>query len=321
VKRIGFWVFAISLASLIGQAVAGSYPERPIRVVVPFAAGGQTDSFARIVGESLQRRLGQPIVVDNRAGAGGVIGTDAVAKAEPDGYTIVVAGPSTIVTQPLLNSSVRYDVRKDFVPIAMVSAAPMLLVVNAKSPYHTLADLVAASKKKDLSYGSSGAGSSMHLGTEWLLKLTGMKAVHVPFRGSSQSLPSLLAGDIDFLIDPPITAYPLVESGQLRALGITTRTTDARLATIPTLAESGASGFDQLIWNGFMAPAGTPSDIVDKLASQLREIVADPEVAKQLDSAGVPAFYMDSKRFAQFLDTEREKYGKIIAEAHIQIEK
>nr|WP_256466920.1 tripartite tricarboxylate transporter substrate binding protein [Bradyrhizobium sp. 1] len=277
--------------------------------------------MARIVGEGLQRRLGQPVVVDNRAGAGGVIGTESVVKAAADGYTIVIAGPSTVITQPLLNPSVQYDVSRDLMPIAMLSAAPMLLVVNANTSYKSLSDLIAAAKQKDLSYGSSGPGSSMHLGVEWLLKLTGMKAVHVPFRGSSQSLPSLLAGDIDFLIDPPITAWPLVESGQLRALGITTRTPDPRFTAIPTLAEGGAAAFDQLIWNGLMAPAKTPRSVIDKLASQLREIVTDPAIAEQLDRAGVPAFYLDAEEFSRFIDKERAKYRTIITDSGISIQR
>lgn len=307
------------LLAFTGSAYPAEFPDHPIALVVPFAAGGQTDSLARIVGENLGRKLGQPVVVENRTGAGGAIGTERVARAEPDGYTIILVGPSNLITQPLLNSSVRYSIDQ-FAPIAMVSVAPMILVVNAKSGYHTLGELIAAGKQKRLTYGSSGTGSSMHLGVEWLLSLTGMAAVHVPFRGSSQSLPALLSGDIDFLIDPPITAYPLVEGGQLRALAVTALTPDERLAAIPTMAASGAPGYEQLIWNGLMAPAKTPKPVIDKLVSALRDIVADPVVVEQLSKAGVPAFYRGPQEFGEFLAQERDKYQKIIESAHITID-
>lgn len=315
-------VIAVLGSLLLGVGNAGAqtaYPERPVTIIVPFAAGGQTDAAARILAEGLQKELGKPFIVDNRTGAGGIVGTQAVAAARPDGYTLVIGGPSTLVTQPLLMKSANYDVKKNFVPVAMFAAAPMLLVVNADSEFKSLGGLIEAGRSRELTYGSSGVGSSMHLGTEWFKGLTGIRALHVPFRGSSQSLPALLSRDIDFLIDPPITALPLVEEGKLRALAVTARTSDPKLAGIPTMSDAGARGYEQLIWNSLMAPAGTPSEILDKLDQAVRKVLADPQVSARLQSLSLPAEYRHRDAFAGFLDQESAQYAKIIQDNHIVI--
>jgi tripartite-type tricarboxylate transporter receptor subunit TctC len=311
---------AFSFAILVALAVPASiladeYPNRMITLVVPFAAGGQADSFGRIIGEGLRKTLKQPVVVENRVGAGGMLGTEAVVRAAPDGYTLVVGVASNIATQPLFSPNLRFDVEHDLAPVALAAASPMLLVVRADSPYKTTADLIEAGRKKDLSYGSSGLGSSMHLGTEWLLNSAKIKATHVPFRGSAQSIPALLSGDIDFLLDPPITAYPLVEAKQLRALAVTVRTADQSFASIPTLAESGFPGFEQRVWAGVLAPAATPPDVIAKIEAAIREIVTDPAVSDRLSKAGLPVFYRDAKGFASLLQEDISRYRKVISDA------
>lgn len=302
------------------MASAEDYPNRPVTIVVPFAAGGQTDSVARIMGERLQATLDQPFIVENRTGAGGVVGTQSASSAAPDGYTIVMAGPSTMITQPLLNADVQYDVEKDFRPLARIASTSMVFVVNADSPFSSMGELVDHLRSEPLTYGSSGHGSSMHLGTEWFKRIMDVDAIHIPFRGSSQSLLALMGGEIDFLIDPPITTQPLMEEGRLRALAVTARTSDERLANIPTMQEVGVEGYEQLIWNGFMAPAETPDDVVARLETALREILADEAVKSRLASLGLDADFRPGAEFATLLQQERETYAAIIREAGISLE-
>ncbi|MEI5682615.1 tripartite tricarboxylate transporter substrate binding protein [Mesorhizobium sp. CCNWLW179-1] len=308
------------LACTASSFAQDAYPERAVTIIVPFAPGGQTDSAARILGSGLEKTLGKPFVVENKTGAGGVIGTQFAAAAEPDGYTLVVGGPSTLVTQPLLAKNISYNVKVDFVPVANFANATMVLVVKGDSEFKTLGDLIAAGKERDLAYGSSGIGSSMHLGTEWFKHITQMKTVHVPFRGSSQSLVALLGGEIDFLIDPPITAMPLVQDGQLRALAVTGRTPDVKLADLPTMSDAGAPGYQQLIWNSLMAPAGTPPVILDKLDSAIKKVLADPEIIKQLDSLSLPVAYRHRDDFSKFLLEEDALYKKIIDDNKITLD-
>ena len=313
-------ILTMALAAMPMFASAEEYPSRPVTVIVPFAAGGQTDSVARIMGERLQVALKQPFVVENRTGAGGVVGTQLAASAAPDGYTIVIVGPSTMITQPLLNPEVQYDVEGDFRPLARVASAPMVFVVNSDSPFSSLGELVDHLRTDQLSFGSSGHGSSMHLSTEWFKNIMGVDALHIPFRGSSQSLLALMGGEIDFLIDPPITAQPLIEDGKLRALAVTARTGDERLADIPTMQEAGVEGFEQLIWNGFMVPAGTPDEVVARLEAAFRDILADDEVKNRLAGLGLEADFRTGEEFTALLREERETYGRIIAEAGITLE-
>ncbi|MRX48893.1 tripartite tricarboxylate transporter substrate binding protein [Paracoccus sp. S-4012] len=297
-----------------------TYPAGPITLVVPFAAGGQTDSAARVLADALQVELGQPVVVENRTGAGGVVGTQSVATAPPDGYTLVIGGPSTFVTQPLLSKEISYDAEADFAPIAIFAVAPMMFVVNSESPYNTLGDLISQGQSEELTYGSSGVGSSMHLGVEWFKSLTGTQAAHIPYRGSSQSLPALLGGEIDFLIDPPITALPLVEDGQLRALAVTALTDDPRLAEIPAMSDAGAEGYQQMIWNSIMAPNGTPPAIVGKLESAIETILAKPEFAERLQQLSLSARFIPSDELSAFLANERAVYGNVIEQNNISLD-
>lgn len=271
-----------------GGAHAASWPERPIHVIVPFPAGSAADTVARLIGSKLSAKLGQPVIVDNRDGASGAIGTAKLANAEPDGYTIGIATTTTVVTVPLLNQSIGYA-PNDFTPIAMIGYSPFILVVHPSVPAKTLQDYIALAKTKPgaLSYSSEGEASLARLGAELFARQAGIKLNQIPYKSSTQAVVDLLAGRIDSQFGILTTTKRYIQNGQLRALGVTTRQRVPGLADIPTIAESGLPGFEVTLWIAFIAPPKLPRDIVDTLSGDINQALAENDIKQALSNQAI----------------------------------
>jgi tripartite-type tricarboxylate transporter receptor subunit TctC len=301
-----------------GQA---DYPSKPIKLVVPVPPGGAADVMARMVAEHLQARLGQPVVVDNRPGAGSSVGMDVVAKATPDGYTIGLGNIAANAINPAVRpSGFPYQPVRDFSAISMVGVTPLVLVVNAeKVPARTAAEFVAFLKANPgkVAYGSSGAGSSLHLGMEKLLLSTGTSAIHVPYKGSAPMLTDLLSGQVVASMDAATTSWPHVQSGKLRALGVSTRERAFFAPDLPPLADL-VPGFDVKPWHGVMAPAGTPQIIIDRLSSEIQTFIRMPATQARLRERGVVPVGNSAREFAQVMADEFELYKRVVKDANIK---
>ncbi|WP_201838224.1 Bug family tripartite tricarboxylate transporter substrate binding protein [Microvirga zambiensis] len=315
---------AIGLSCLLGvgavQAQAPAWPQKQVTIVVPFGAGGTTDLFARIVAEQLQAKYGKPFVIENRPGAGGNIGTTAVAKAAPDGHTLLVGTVSTHAINPFLYKNLPHDTEKDFVAITGLAKLPNLLVVTPKVPVKTFAEFVEYAKQNPgkLNYGSSGAGTSQHLAAELFQLKTGAKMTHVPFRSSQDIVNGLIGGHIDLAFDNMTIAWPQAQAGTVRALAVTSPERSAQAPEIPAIAES-LTGFDATSWNGLWAPAGTPQAVVDTIAADVKAILEKPEVQKKAaELASTPA-PMTPKQFAEYIQGERQKWSEVVKAVGIQL--
>lgn len=294
-------------------AASASYPERPIRVVVATAAGGGIDLVARRVGAKLTEAWGQPVVVDNRAGAAQTIGTDIVAKAPPDGYTLLCIS-STHTMIPGLFRNLPFDAIRDFAPITMLALAPNLLVVHPSIPARTLSEFIALAKTKprQMNYGSSGNGSLGHLGMEMLKSATGIDLVHIPYKGAAPSLTAVLSGEVSAVIIQIIAVVPQVRAGRLRALGITSSRRSSAVPDVPTIAEAGVPGFEGSSWFGLVAPSRTPPAIVAKLNAELVRIMNLPDIRAQFVNEGAEPVGDTPEQFAATIRSEIAKWGKVI---------
>lgn len=317
-------VVALSLVALAAAAPvfaqSGSYPNKPVRVVVPFAPGASTDILARLAADELSKRLGQPFVVENVGGAGGTIGTSQVVKSKPDGYTIVAATPGPITISPVAQKEVPYDVN-ELAAVTMIAGGPGALVVRKDSPYKTLRELIAAGKAKpgSLSYGSAGIGAFSHLSSELFVSLAGLNAVHVPYKGSGPALIDLLGGRLDFYMEYFPAVQKQIDSGELRALAVTTPQRFPLRPDIPTMAEAGVPGYDGSAWVGLMVPAATPKDIVDKLQQTMAQALKDPAVVAKINGMGVVPGGQSPADFASFMAAERARYKKVVDATGISI--
>jgi tripartite-type tricarboxylate transporter receptor subunit TctC len=301
-------------AALPGAARAQAWPARPIRYVVPFAPGGTTDILARLIGPPLGKVLGQTIVVDNRAGAGGVLGADAVAKSPGDGYTLLGSTISTQAINPALNPKIPYDAAKDFVPVTMIGSTSNAIVVPAASPFKTVQELLAHARKNPgrLSFSSAGTGTSQHMGGELLKQMAGTYIVHIPYRGSGPAVQDVIAGQVDFGIDTLVATSAHIRSGSLRALAVTAGKRVKGFETISTVAESGVPGYDVVSWQTVHAPAATPRAIVQRVQSEIARILEQPEIRQRLDSLGLEPSGMTSDELLAFETREREKWAKVV---------
>ena len=309
--KLLFALFAILAAPLAVQAQ--DYPSRPVRIVVPYPPGGNTDIVARLMADQLGKLWGKPVLVENRAGAGGTIGTDYVAKAAPDGYTLQLAALATNATAPAVYPKLPYDPTKDFAYIAPLTFTSNVLVVNAKLPVSSLKDLIAYARanKGKLNYSSPGVGLSNHLAMELFLKATDLEAMHVPYKGSAQATTAVIAGEVQMSLDPVSSSVQNIKAGTLKPLGVSARSRSPQLPDVPTLAEAGVPGVEAYTWTGLAAPAGTPADIIARLHRDVVTIMKMPEMRERMAAMGSEIVDMSPQQFQAFIRSEAQKWGDI----------
>jgi tripartite-type tricarboxylate transporter receptor subunit TctC len=308
------WALALVMACIAPSAFAQVYPNHTIRLVVPFPAGGTTDILARDVAKKLTDTLGQPVVVDNRAGAAGNIGADIVAKAAPDGYTLLMGTVGTHAINPSLYAKMPYDHVKDFVPIVLVAGVPNVLVVNPSVPINSVADLIKLAKTKPgtINFASSGSGTSIHLSGELFKTMAGVDMTHVPYKGSSPALVDLMGGQVQIMFDNLPSSLALIKSGKLRAIAVTSQKRAPVLPDVPTVAESGLPGFEASSWFGILAPAGTPAPIVAKLNAEVNKWLQSPEAKEQLLAQGAEPAGGPPEQFVAHIRAESDKWAKVV---------
>lgn len=301
-----------------GTQAAGNFPDKPIRMVVPYPPGGPTDLMARAAAHAMAKVSGQSVVLDNKAGASGMIGAEQVARSRPDGYTIL-ANASLHVINPHIYKEMSYDSFKDFVPVTQLAAVPLVLVVPKDSPVRTPRDLVelARSRGEGLNFASAGTASAQHLSGELFKELAGVRMQHIAYRGSAPALTDLVGGRLDLMFDSMPSAMSFINSGQLRAIAVTTPERVAVLPEVPTMAESGFPTFDTSTWYGIWAPAGTPDEVVQKLAELARQGLKDPELIKTYASLGARPVGTSPEEFAAYTRSEEQKWAKLIELANV----
>ena len=312
---------AACLVPLVALA-QGNYPDRPIKLIVPFAPGGVTDTSGRLIAEALSRRLGQQVVVENKAGASGNIGTQGVVNAAPDGYTLVLGFDGTLVINPHVFSPFPFDTLKDLAPVGKIGDATLILVAHPSLPVKTLQELIAYSKKepKGLSYGTSGIGGTPHIAGELLNQQTGSNLVHVPYKGGGQAMTDALGGNIPLVYTAVAGAHQYVKTGKLNAIAVSSAKRSSSLPDVPTFIESGVAGFEVNSWVGILAPAQTPRSIVDKLNRELNAVLASPEIVEKLATLGIAATPETPDAFAAQIKVDLAKYGKVVKAAGIKAE-
>jgi len=303
-------------ASLLSPriALADDWPSRPVTIIVPFAPGGATDIVARLLAEELRQRFGQPFIVENRTGAAGNIGIEAVVRAPPNGYTLLFGTMGSLTTNPHLYPDAKFRIDRDLVPISQTFKVDHILVVNPKLPVKSVADLVAYAKANPdkVKYGSAGVGSSVQMFAVLLEMRTGVKMVHVPYKGSAPALNDVVAGHIDMLMDSVPTSLPQIEAGNTRPLAITSGTRNKRLPNVPTMMEAGVPDYDTAAWGSLMAPAGTPADIVAKLSTAVQEAYRKPQVQKEFADRGVEAIASTPEHLAELMKRDTELWGQVV---------
>ncbi|APV50261.1 ABC transporter substrate-binding protein [Betaproteobacteria bacterium GR16-43] len=312
---------AFAFASSSWAAPEDDYPTRPVKIVVPFAPGGSTDVVARVLADKLGAEFKGSFIVDNRPGAGGNIGADAVAKAAPDGYTLLMGTTGVLSINSHLYKGLPYDPEKDFTPVSYTSLITNILVVNPAVPVKTVAELIALAKGKpgSLTFASSGAGSSTHLSGELFKALAGVDILHVPYKGSGQALIDVISGQVTMLFDNAPSSIAFVQQGKLRAVAVTSTKRLPNLPDVPTIAEAGVPGYESLSWSGIVAPAATPKAIVAKLNAAIEKILATEELKQKFAAMGVEPVGGSPEAFARHVRAESEKWGKLVKSANITL--
>lgn len=313
---------SVALLACCAPLAAQEYPSKPVRLVVPFAPGGGTDIVGRLIAQRLTESLGQTVVVDNRAGAGGVIGAELVAKAPADGYTLLMGTPGPLTINPNLMKSLPYQTLRDFTPISLATLSPFILVVHPALPARTVKELVALAKARPgaLNYGSAGNGSVGHLAGEQLAALAGLKMVHVPYKGSSLAVTDLLAGQLQLMMENLPTVLPHIKAGKLRALGVGTKQRSALVPDYPPLAEAGVPGYEASTAFGVLGPARLPPAVLSRLNRDIVRVLQGPDVREKLSAQGVEAVGSTPEQYAAHLRDELERYGRIVQGAGIRTE-
>jgi tripartite-type tricarboxylate transporter receptor subunit TctC len=311
----------VVLAHLLVGTANAQYPTKPLRLVVPFAPGGSTDIFARLIAERAQGPLGLPVVVENRAGAAGNIGADAVARSAPDGYTLLMATTGVMAINNALYKNMTYDAAKDLEPVLFVASITNVLIVPPDFPAKSVAELIALAKKEPgkLSFASSGAGSSTHMSAELFKSLSGTDLLHIPYKGSGQALPDLMSGRVSMMFENAPGAVSHIKAGKVRALAQTGSKRTASMPDLPTVAESGVPGYESLSWSGIAVPAGTPRAVVDRLNRDFNSVLATAEMRQKLAEQGAETIGGPPEAFAQHIRAEREKWSRLIREKNIVV--
>ena len=310
-----------TLAFCAFASAQDDYPNRPVRIIVPFAPGGSTDVVARVLADKLGAELRQSFVVENRAGAGGNIGADVVAKSAPDGYMLLMGTTGVLAINRYLYKDMSFDPDRDLVPVSYTSLITNILVVNPQVPAKTVPELLALARAKPgaLTFASSGAGSSTHLSAELFKSMAGVDILHVPYKGSSQALVDVIAGQVTMLFDNAPSSIPFIEQGKLRAIAVTSSKRLPNLPDVPTIDEAGVKGYESLSWSGIMAPAGTPRRVIDRLNAAIEKILRDPEVRQRFAGLGVEPVGGPPEAFARHIRAESEKWSRVVKTASITL--
>ena len=316
-------LFSICLVSMpfnVSAQQAGSFPSKPIHIVVPFPPGGSVDPLARVIGQRMSETFGQQVIVDNRPGGNTVIGTDAVAKAPADGYTLLLTASSHVTNPQLLATA--YDPIKDFAPVATISSADMILVTNPSVPASDLKEFLALAKTKpgSLNYSSAGSGNPNHLAGELMNMMANVKTTHVPYKGGAPAIMDTVSGQVQFSFGSPIIVLPFIKTGRLKALAVSSPSRMAVLPQVPTMAEAGLPGYEVRIWYALLAPAGTPKDVLAKVGAEVTRILALPEMKEKLDAAGMERLTIPSEQFGVQMKADMEKFGRIIKAANVKLD-
>lgn len=315
-------VLALVAATLGGSALAQSWPTKPIRIIVPFPPGGGTDIIARETSQRVAKATGWTFVVDNKPGAGGNLGVDAVAKAPADGYTIVLGQSSNLAINPTLYAKLPYDPQKDLAPIVLLANAPLVMVTGTPKPYKTLADAVNAAKAKpgQLNFASPGNGTVAHLTSELFQKAAGIKTQHVPYKGAAQAMTDVIGGAVDLYMSSVPTLLGHIKQGKVRALAVTSARRVDDLPDVPTINESGYKGFDAVTWFGLLAPAGTPKDVIAKLNAEFNKALKQPELNKRLADEGADPAGGTPEQFAALIKDDIPRWGKVVKESGAKVD-
>ena len=304
---------AALLAALATSAFAQGYPTKPAKVIVPYPPGGPTDIVARVVSQKLSEQMGQQFIVENRPGAGGNIGAEAVAKSPADGYTLLVATTAHAIN-PALFKSLGYNLVKDFAPVSQLTSGPLVIVANPSLPVKNVKELIALAKAKPgtLNYASSGNGQSTHLSAELFGTMAGVKMNHIPYKGSAPALTDVMGGQASLMFDTMLSAMPQVKNGKLKAIAVTSAARSPAAPDVPTVAESGLPGYEAIAWNGLLAPAGTPAEVVNKLNAELKKALDAPDVKDRFSAQGFGAAWNTREAFAKFIQAELDKWAKVV---------
>ena len=317
------WAMVLAVGGVLGAPVvhAAGFPDRPIRVIVPYPAGSNTDDLARIVGVGLTERLGQPVVIDNRGGAGGTIGVQAVVQAKPDGYTLLLH-TNAIATEPVVKKNLPYDARKDLIPISMLISSPNVLIVNPSLPVMTVAELIAYAKANPgkVNVGSSGTGTLVHLAAEMFKAMAGIDIVHVPYRGGAQSQPALMANEVQMLIDPLPSSKAMAAGGRVRALAVTSSERTDMWPELPTVSESGLPGYTSTVWFGLFAPAGTAAEIIAQISADVRAVLASKQTREHLLKRNATPVGDTPDEFKKKVNSEISSWAQMTKEAGIKFD-
>jgi tripartite-type tricarboxylate transporter receptor subunit TctC len=315
-------LFGVLLAALACGAAAQPFPNKPIRLIVPYAAGGATDLMARSIAQKLGAGLGVQVVVDNRAGAGGNIAAEIAAKSPPDGYTIFFGATGQLVINPALYAKLTFDPLKDFAPIGLVGQLPLFLTVPVTLPINSVAELVAAVRADPakFNYGSSGIGGTTHLAMEMFKARTGLSITHVPYKGTAAAINDMLGGSLQVIFDAWATAGPQVQAGKLRFLAVSSAARSGFEPKVPTVAESGYPGFDLGVWYGLLAPAGTPADVIARLSAETAKVTAQPDLKQSFATMGMEPVTSTAEQFSAFMRTEAVKWAKVVRDSGAKAE-
>ena len=314
------WLIAAALASPL--AWAQPYPNKPIRMVAPSTPGDAPDVIARLVADKLSTALGQQVVVENRPGAGGVVGSDYVAKAAPDGYTLIMGNAGSHGINAAVYSKLPYDIQKDFAPVSQVAVAPNVMVINPSVPASTVAEFIAYAKANPgkLSYASGGNGSSAHMSMELFKSMSGIDIQHVPYKGSSPALTDVVSGQVVAFIGNMPPTVPLIKAGKLKALAVTTRSRSALMPELPTISEAGLPGYETVAWFGVLAPAGTPPEVVNKLSAEIGKIAKSPEIREKLVAMGAEPVGSTPEEFKAVIDRDIAKWKPLAQKVNIKVD-